>query len=439
MNIFVLVKTLLRHKANERLTREQFKKRQLAHFRRFAHYVQKHSPYYAKIMKEQHIDPHTCTPEHFPVLTKHDLMKHFDSIVTNPAVTKAEISQFFRESKTATELYKNRYYAIHSSGTSGQPAFFVYSKQDWARGMAHNIRLKNVRLRRQRLAFYGMTGGHYAGVTFASTATKSVFKWLYEVKTYNVNDPIDGVIAQLNEFRPDILMGYPASVRKLAEQQEIGRLRIQPRILQVSGEVLYERDKEFMEQVFNTKVINVYSCSDHTIMGISLPEHQGMYLMEDDLIFEIEPDRLLVTNMMNFTLPLIRYEMNDILIPLGEDKINAFPFTTVRDIIGRTENAPVFRNRYGKEDTISQHMLGEMFVEHVRGLQIKVTSPETFKAFFVVEDDLEEERKEVVCHNLAHALRHMLQGKEMDNVQFDLIPIQEPIIDPLTGKYKLIL
>ncbi len=85
-------------------------KRQLAQFCRFAPYVHKHSPYYAYIMKEHGIEPHTCTPEHFPVMTKHG------------------------------------FYAIDSSGKSGQPAFFVYSKADWARGMAHNGRLKNMRL-----------------------------------------------------------------------------------------------------------------------------------------------------------------------------------------------------------------------------------------------------------------------------------------------------
>ena len=86
-------------------------------------------------------------------------------------------------------------------------------------------------------------------------------------------------------------------------------------------------------------------------MGISKPEYGDMYLLEDDLIFELRSDHTCVTNLFNYTMPLIRYRMEDILIPVpGNDRI--LPFTKVQEVIGRREHTIFFSNKYGSDDFI---------------------------------------------------------------------------------------
>lgn len=84
----------------------------------------------------------------------------------------------------------------------------------------------------------------------------------------------------------------------------------------------------------------------------------------------------------------------------------------VREIVGRKENGPVFRNRCGTADTIENCLS-----EHIRGLQIKVTGPKTFMAYYVVEEGLEEEKTNIARQQLGQALYDMLKLKQMDNVQ----------------------
>ena len=67
-------------------------------------------------------------------------------------------------------------------------------------------------------------------------------------------------------------------------------------------------------------------------MGLSRPEDGGMYLLEDDLIFELEADHTCVTNLFNRTLPLIGYRMEDVLLPL-ESAPGSWPFRKVREIV----------------------------------------------------------------------------------------------------------
>jgi phenylacetate-coenzyme A ligase PaaK-like adenylate-forming protein len=53
------------------------------------------------------------------------------------------------------------------------------------------------------------------------------------------------------------------------------------------------------------------------IMGVSNADGATMTLIDDDLCFEFYADHSLITNLYNFTLPLIRYRMADVLRPTG--------------------------------------------------------------------------------------------------------------------------
>ncbi len=118
------------------LTRAELEAAKLAKFRRLVRYAQQRSPYYRRIIAERGIDVATCTPGDFPVLTKSLLMQHFDEIVTAPGVTKSAIADFLTRSHDPTELFLDRYRVIHTSGSSGEVGYFVYSKADWANGTA---------------------------------------------------------------------------------------------------------------------------------------------------------------------------------------------------------------------------------------------------------------------------------------------------------------
>lgn len=116
------------------LTRAQLEAEKLAESRRLVRHAHAHSPYYGRIIAERGIDIASCTPLDFPALTKTLLMRHFDEIVTAPGVTKSAIAEFLTRSHNPAERFLGRYRVIHTSGSSGEVGYFVYSSRDWARG-----------------------------------------------------------------------------------------------------------------------------------------------------------------------------------------------------------------------------------------------------------------------------------------------------------------
>ena len=81
MNYSELFKALRLMAANQRLSRADFERARLARFRQFAWLRHADLPYYQRVMRERAIDFDQCSPEQFPVLTKTDLIEHFDEVV----------------------------------------------------------------------------------------------------------------------------------------------------------------------------------------------------------------------------------------------------------------------------------------------------------------------------------------------------------------------
>jgi phenylacetate-CoA ligase len=439
MDLLALLKTKLLMASNQRLTREQFERRRLRRFRAFAAFVMRRSPYYARIMRENQINPANCAPQQFPILTKTEVIEHFDEMVTAPDVNRAGIEEFLHRSHDSVERYRGLYTVIHTSGSSGQVGYFVYDGNAWARGMAQASVTPDLGFipRRRRVAFLGATDGHYAGVSMIGAIRFAPFNLLYTGKFFEINAPLRDTIDGLNALQPDILLGYGSALGVLAENQLEGPLKIYPRMITNSGEPLQPSSRDVIEQAFGRCVRNVYSCSEHLFMGVREAGSDSMRLIEDELIFEIHLDHTLVTNMFNRVLPLIRYRMNDVIVPIDSDVHK--PYRAVAEVVGRVEQIAKFRNRHGVLDGISPHTINELLIPNVRRFQMRINGEASFNLAIVLNSDATEQVRSDAIFEATSRLRAILAQKEMENVVFTITPVADIPVDSQTGKFKLIL
>ncbi|HXI10617.1 MAG TPA: hypothetical protein VNK06_07425, partial [Thermodesulfobacteriota bacterium] len=92
MNILTLIRARQKHRRCRSLTREKLEAERLKRFRRLVAYARERSPYYAELMAVRGIDPAKSVPGDFPVLTKREVMKNFDRLVTDRSITKDKMS-----------------------------------------------------------------------------------------------------------------------------------------------------------------------------------------------------------------------------------------------------------------------------------------------------------------------------------------------------------
>lgn len=297
-----------------------------------------------------------------------ELMGRFSQWVTDPQLVLSELQDFSADPERVGEPYLGRYLVWESSGTSGVPGIFV---QD-ARAVAVYDALEAVRrcpeqrLRRwldplylsERMAFVGATGGHFA--SFVSLERlRQLQPWLApSMRSFSILQPVDALVDALNAFAPTVLASYPTAALLLAEQADMGRLKLGLRELWTGGETLSPAVRERIETALGCRVHNSYGASEFLAMAWECEAGQ-LHLNTDWLVLEPVDEHnrpvplgqpssgVLLTNLANTVQPLIRYAMGDQVTMRAERCSCGAPFPVV-DVQGRRDDIVRMRGLAGE-------------------------------------------------------------------------------------------
>jgi phenylacetate-CoA ligase len=428
-------------------TRAELEALKLRTFRELVRHANAHAPYYANIIRQRGIDVSTCVPADFPVLTKSILMANFDDIVTDLRLSKRVVADFLGGSADPREMLFDDITVMHTSGTSGEVGYFLCAPADYKRlrraARANRQAFRSLlprlglRLSRIRVAFYGATGGHFAGATSIASMQRGLARFFIDARSFEVNARLPDVVGRLNHFRPDILWGYTTALRMLGDEQQAGRLDIKPVALAATGEMVTSADLRFLSGAFGgAAAASIYACTEHMLLGISNPGTDTMTLLDDNLIFEFHEDHSIITNLFNFTMPLIRYRMSDILRPVSAPGARRI---VIENLVGRTEQMPTFVNGAGTKDFISPHTINEIFVAGVTRFQMQITGPASFRFPICVEAQLDGAKRGAAVAGVRARLTEILEQKGLGNVTFEVPVVADIPVNERTRKFQLIV
>jgi len=374
-----------------------------------------------------------------PLINKTILMDNFDNFFIDKRLNRGSVERFLSENPDPTSLLFNKYYVIHSSGTSGKVGLYIYSKKEWDFIKAISTRIfPNFTISRKKYAFLGAADGHYAAISLFLSPLNQIEQFFYkDYLVLDINKPLKNYVEALNEFKPQILTGYPNGIKVLAELQKKGTLHIHPENIVTGGEILQKDTKLLIKETWsNSELSNCYATSESLAMGISREDLDGMYIYDDAIWLEIQDNGSLLTNLYNYTQPLVRYQLSDSFREL-KDENAVWPFTKVDEIIGRSEIIPSFINEDGDKDFIHPIVIAEIFVEGVTAFQFVQTSDTSFTFKIVVSKDVKTSKLKII-ENVQKKLNNILHKKKMKNVSFEIEVVPELTPDPKTGKFRLI-
>jgi phenylacetate-CoA ligase len=124
-------------------------------------------------------------------------------------------------------------------------------------------------------------------------------------------------------MNPTVLWFYPTALRALLRYID-GPLTalVRPRMLISAAEVLDDRLRARVREVFDVEVFNFYGAVEIGRIAAECPAHQGLHVIMDHVILESvdgghtvargESGVAVVTALNNFNMPLIRYRLGDI-------------------------------------------------------------------------------------------------------------------------------
>lgn len=128
---------------------------------------------------------------------------------------------------------------------------------------------------------------------------------------------------RLKRFRPKVFVAYANAIVLLAEFYKAQGIQpYSPHSIITSAEVLTPTGRSVVEQVFQAPVFNRYGCREVSVIASECEKHDGMHVMAEGLLVEIlndgrpvaagEVGEIVVTDLLNRAMPLIRYKIGDI-------------------------------------------------------------------------------------------------------------------------------
>jgi phenylacetate-CoA ligase len=414
----------------ERWPREQVLGYQRDRLREIVQYAVANSPYYREVIGD--VAAGDMDLQRLPVLTKTRLMAAFDRIVTDPRLRLADAERHLA-GKLAAEPLHGRYRIAASGGTTGELAVTAYDPSAWELAVASVLRA---------LAIAGISAEtRVLGIGSPSPRhiTNRLFGELRSARSSSapslaVTTPLCDVTEALNAYQPEAVITYPSFIRCLAEEQQAGRLRIGPQKFFSVAETLAHDVRDLVHDTWGARVLNSYGATEAGLIGQECPWTMGMHVFEDLLVLEVVDDdyrpvpagvvgrRLLITNLFNHVLPLIRYEISD-LVAVAEGSCRCGrPHLRLASVQGRREEVLRLPARNGGHVEVHAGRLGGTLLRTagIRQYQLIPRPPSGLMARVVLRDPSQAER---ILPSARHALKAELEqpGVALHAVKVDAV------------------
>ena len=262
------------------------------------------SPFYRRLFKQSGFDPASD-------------LTHFSAL---PLTTKTMVRQ--AEMDFINPNFRGKIVYGKTSGSTGISLRLCYDSLWEQRNQAAQLRGRNwwgVNVGSRELVIWGRP---FSGK--AAEWVTNLKMWLLnrmQINSFEINDrQLDRIFPALIKFNPEVIYGYSTGAGRLAEYilDRFGQSRpLKPKAVIVTSEMLFQPQAETIKMAFGLEAANEYGAAETGIIAFQCPQG-GWHISADNLILEIDqPDengegKVVITPLLNYAMPLVRYELGDV-------------------------------------------------------------------------------------------------------------------------------
>ena len=381
-------------------------------------------PYYRELFRKHSIRPkHIVSPRDFariPVLTKATLQEHREGLMA--------------ENRDKGEGVPNA-----SGGSTGKPVQFFQDAEYWDRAYASQWFAES---------WWGIRPGDSTASLWGADRDVHEQSWkerlataVSQLRVCNAfalsSSELERFANMLAAWQPRYVIGYASALEMFARfLLDRPELRIRPHAVKTTADVLSDEQRKLIERVFACPVYNFYGSREINNLAAECSAHQGLHVNSLTRYIEIvddegnpvpagAPGRILVTDLTNYFMPFIRYEIEDVGSWSRKPCKCGRPFPLLERIWGRTSDFIVTPD--GK--IIHGERITHLFyaVPEVAQFQVEQKTPHEIHVSFTLRPGLQGDPAERLRAMLRQAL-----GSEIDFV----IRMVGSIQRPPSGKHR---
>ena len=428
-------------------SRERVRDEQVRRLRRMLAHAQRHSQFHAARLA--HIDAEAFQLEDLealPSMTKDDVMNAWDEVVTDPELhlqdVVAHLDALLSGEKTNAYLL-GKYYAAATGGSSGKRGIFLW---DW-KTFVVMANITNRMEARQDLREPPAGPRRTAVICAGSFVHGSRFLFptmldpAREARIFPAGRPLPELIAGLNEYQPDRLVGYASIIQEVCAEARDRRLNIRPQRISTNSEPLLDEARAMALEVWGVNIHNTWGSVEIGLAASEGESFSGMTLAEDFLIFEAvdasnrpvanleRAEKVLVTKLYGTVMPLIRYELTDSLILDAGPNPDAVGCRRIREVKGRSDAWFVYSGNIRIHPMSFRGVLGQN--PHISEYQVQQT-PDGARVLAIVHGSFSPAP-------LEEALVQALAEAGLPGAKVTVDPVAELPRHPETNKLKRFL
>lgn len=281
---------------------EAIRARQLAALRSVLKHAFDTVPYYRAAWTKADIHPSDVKRledlDAFPILTKNDIRRH----------ERALISNLYEPSKLRLK---------RTSGSTGVPLNIRIDEPaaQWkAACTLRSDQWSGYRLGQRIAKVWG--NPEYRRFGLKGRLRNALFDRALYLDTLNLTDARIAAFAnRLRRHKPGLLFGHAHSLYLLARSLRKAKIDdIRPSGIISTAMILHDWQRSVTEAAFDRPVTNRYGCEEVSLIACECEEHHGMHINSDSVY--VEPSKegrsLIVTDLSNRAMPLIRYQNGDV-------------------------------------------------------------------------------------------------------------------------------
>ncbi|NLE94319.1 MAG: phenylacetate--CoA ligase family protein [Dehalococcoidia bacterium] len=292
--------------------RERLEELQNLRLQRLITHAYEHVPYYRQVMAQRHVTPSG-------IRTAADL-------ALLPVLTREQVQQSL-QSLVADNWPRKRLHAMNTSGSTGTPLRFYSTREDQIdHGYARSIRAMSWAgiMLGDRIARIGRI--HYAR-TRRGRVLQSLSNRLQRCQNITVetlsDEALPQVVRHLAESHLSGIRAYPNALALIAGFIKDNGVQMPavPSIVTGAAQIL-SHERRIIHEVFGGEPHSDYSSSEVLEIASECSAHQGLHVAMEDMVLEIldgegrplppgAEGRIVITNLHNYGMPFIRYDIGD--------------------------------------------------------------------------------------------------------------------------------
>ena len=268
-----------------------------------------------------------------------------------PLLSKDDVRNSLHFELFAVGTDRNRLHRIATSGSTGIP-FTTYATWDQLDvRFATTLRAQQMtgwRFGDRQMRFWhqhlGMRKSEIVREHLNARVSRRGFIPAFELD----EEKVRALIKRIETEKPVLIDGYAESFNYLAQAIHPNSLRHSPHAVMTSAQILTRQTRKVIEQRLGTQVFDKYGSREFSGIAYECDAHEGHHVQWESYVVEIlkngrpakpgEIGEVVVTDLNNFSVPLIRYRIGDLAEAMDQEVCDCGRSSTrIGQIVGRTQ------------------------------------------------------------------------------------------------------